>query len=424
MQGHEHFEELSSLALIGDLSPAQMEELNAHLADCAECRSSQADLHALTNNFLTVQDRSKLRAAPGEDIQMPLLRGRVIASARELGLRISDEAMFGPQSLWERAMDYMRRGRWEFRQWWPRTAVALCIALLAIGGGILAERLSDTRNELNESNARLAHAESKSTELNIRLQQISQAKDSAGGQLLRTQAELTAAKQRTDELIAELQRDKVTIVQLQEQTASLRSENSTAAENSAAQAKVLAAAQDQLQRTQAHASAIEADLVAQQYQIRDLTAQLETEKLGAERERELMAADHEIRDLMGARDLHMIDVRDVDLKGNWKQPYGRIFLTDNKQLIFYAFDLHKAGGQGKWFQVWGQRFDNESSTVSLGTFHLDDQKQSRWIMKVSNPQLLSSIDSIFVTVENSPGGKRPTGRPLMNAYLRNPINHP
>ena len=137
-----------------------------------------------------------------------------------------------------------------------------------------------------------------------------------------------------------------------------------------------------------------------------------------------MAAGHEIRDLMGARDLHMIDVRDVDLKGNWKQPYGRIFLTDNKQLIFYAFDLNKAAGHDKSFQVWGQKFDNQSSTVSLGTFHLDDQKQSRWIMKVSNPQLLSSIDSVFVTVENSAGGKRPTGKPLMNAYLRNPINHP
>jgi len=45
-------------------------------------------------------------------------------------------------------------------------------------------------------------------------------------------------------------------------------------------------------------------------------------------------------------------------------------------------------------------------------------------MKVSNPQLLSRIDSIFVTVENSAGSKRPTGKPLMNAYLRNPINHP
>jgi myosin heavy subunit len=321
-------------------------------------------------------------------------------------------------------MDYMRRARWEFRQWLPRAAVGVSIVALVVTAGILVEKLTDTRNELNEFKVHAARTENEAAQLNSRLQQVAQAKDTTGGQLLRVEAELSAAREHADESNTALQTDRETVQRLQQQVTSLNANNAAAAEHSSAQETTLAASQEQLQKVQAHASAIEADLVTQQYQIKDLTAQLDTQKLDTERERELMAAGHEIRDLMGARDLHMIDVRDVDLKGNWKQPYGRIFLTDNKQLIFYAFDLNKAAGHDKSFQVWGQRFDNESSTVSLGTFRLDDQKQSRWIMKVSNPQLLSSIDSVFVTVENSAGGKRPTGKPLMNAYLRNPINHP
>ena len=423
MQGHDYFQQLCTLAVVGELSSAQMAELNAHLADCQECRISQAEFCEVANEFFAVNDR-RLRGSQDEDAQIPLLRERVISSARNQGLRISDEAILGSHSLLERSIDYARRARWEFRQWMPRAAVALSFAGLIAVAGVLTQKLSETRNELNESKVHVDRAEKSVAELNTQLQQIAEAKSAAGGQLLRSEAELFAARQRAKELTITLQADHETIQRFEQQVASLKAENAVAVEHSAAQERTLADFQQQLKKVQAHASSIEGELAEQQYQIKDLADRLQTEKLSAERDRELMAAGHEIRDLMGARDLHMIDVRDIDLKGNWKQPYGRIFLTDNKQLIFYAFDLHKLGGRDKSFQVWGQKFDNQSSTVSLGTFRLDDQKQSRWIMKVSNPQLLSSIDSVFVTVENSAGGKRPTGKPLMNAYLRNPINHP
>ena len=424
MQGHDYFQQLCTLAVVGELSSTQMAELNAHLADCQECRTSQAEFYEVADEFLTVNDRSRLRASDDEDAQISQLRERVISSARNHSLRVSDEAILGTHSLLERSIDYMRRARWEFRQWMPRAAVALSFVGLITVAGVLTRKLTDTRNELDESKTHVARAETSLAELNTQLQQFAEAKSAAGGQLLRSEAELSAARQRADELTISLQADQETIQRFERQVASLKAENAAAVEHSAAQEKALADSQQQLNKVQARASSIEGELVEQQYQIKDLADELQTQKLSAERDREVMAAGHEIRDLMGARDLHMIDVRDVDLKGNWKQPYGRIFLTDNKQLIFYAFDLHRLGGRDKSFQVWGQKFDKQSSTISLGTFHLDDQKQSRWIMKVSNPQLLSSIDSVFVTVENSAGGKRPTGKPLMNAYLRNPINHP
>src|SRR5438046_4055365 len=166
MQRHDYFEQLSSLALIGDLSPAQIAELNDHLAGCSECRGSQTELCALANDFLTVEDRSGLRASPEEGTQLPLLRERVISSAREQGLRISDEAMLGSHSLLERSIDIMRRARWEFQQWLPRAAVGVSIAALVVTAGILVEKLTDTRNELNEFKAHVARAGYEAAELN------------------------------------------------------------------------------------------------------------------------------------------------------------------------------------------------------------------------------------------------------------------
>jgi hypothetical protein len=137
----------------------------------------------------------------------------------------------------------------------------------------------------------------------------------------------------------------------------------------------------------------------------------------------LLAAGRDIRDLMTARNLHIIDVHDQDAHGE-SRPFGRVFLTEGKRLIFYAYDLDTVKVKNASFQAWGQRTDGGKAAVNLGIFYIDDQKQSRWALKVEDPNLLKTIDSVFVTVEPSGGTKKPSGKKLMYAYLRNPINHP
>jgi hypothetical protein len=68
--------------------------------------------------------------------------------------------------------------------------------------------------------------------------------------------------------------------------------------------------------------------------------------------------------------------------------------------------------------------DDGEKAVNLGILYVDDEKQSRWALKVEDPNLLAAIDSVFVTVERHGGAAMPMGRKLMYAYLRNPINHP
>jgi hypothetical protein len=63
-------------------------------------------------------------------------------------------------------------------------------------------------------------------------------------------------------------------------------------------------------------------------------------------------------------------------------------------------------------------------TKNLGVFRIDDGMQKRWVLRVDDPKLLSSIDSVFVTVEPAPGRDKPSGKKLLYAYLGTQANHP
>jgi hypothetical protein len=128
---------------------------------------------------------------------------------------------------------------------------------------------------------------------------------------------------------------------------------------------------------------------------------------------------------MGARSLHIIDVADVDSKGT-QRPFGRVFYTEGKSLLFYAYDLEKRRKSLEKFsfQAWGQTGTKPGAAQSLGLFQADDQTQSRWVLKCDDPSLLAQIDSVFVTIEPRGGSSRPQGQQLMYAFLRANPNHP
>jgi len=166
-------------------------------------------------------------------------------------------------------------------------------------------------------------------------------------------------------------------------------------------------------------------LVTQQFHIKDLSEEVENQKAAVERERQLTAAAGDVRELMGARNLHIVDVADMDGKGKAKKSFGRVFYTEGELLIFYAFDLSQKGSASKVsFQAWGQGQSTSTSVKNLGVFHVDDQVQKRWVLRVDNPELLKSVESVFVTVEPSPGRDKPSGRKLLYAYLGTQANHP
>jgi hypothetical protein len=54
----------------------------------------------------------------------------------------------------------------------------------------------------------------------------------------------------------------------------------------------------------------------------------------------------------------------------------------------------------------------------------DSLSKKRWILKFSDKKTLDQIDAVFVTLEPQGGSDRPTGKPLLFAYLKAAANHP
>ena len=151
----------------------------------------------------------------------------------------------------------------------------------------------------------------------------------------------------------------------------------------------------------------------------------QTEALGQQQEFAPKAGD--VRELVVARNLHIIDVHDRDGDGKSQRAFGRIFYTEGKSLIFYAYDLadpRKVDAKVS-FHVWGERLGSEKPIQNLGIFQNDDVGDGRWVLTFDDPHVLAQINSVFVTVESSRKMiKEPGGRKILFAFLGDKPNHP
>jgi hypothetical protein len=171
----------------------------------------------------------------------------------------------------------------------------------------------------------------------------------------------------------------------------------------------------------------EAVTLAEQQEILELNQKLREQSASVERERQLLSAGREIRDLISARNLHIIDVYDTDSHGKTSRAFGRVFYTEGRSLVFYAYDLSAQHPEsGKYaFYVWGKRDGAPRDVKNLGALNRDDQLQKRWVLTITDPKVLAEIDSVFVTLEpTEEPGKLPTGKRLLSAFLGSPANHP
>lgn len=124
-------------------------------------------------------------------------------------------------------------------------------------------------------------------------------------------------------------------------------------------------------------------------------------------------AEHSLGELVGARNLYIIDIFDI----GGTNPVGRIFYTEGKSLVFFAYDL-PAEHSAK-YNVWGTKDYNFETVRNLGTLEADNLLQKRWELQVDNTKLLADVDRVFVTAE--PVGElrtHPHGENILSAYLR------
>ena len=456
---HESFEELCALAAIGQISVAEFAKLQAHLDVCAACRGEYADYQSLIHDQLPLvappEPARKLTIAFSRKAREEGCRQRFIAEAKQRGFRFSSEAEQGPRFL-----------NWLTKDWGSNHKLLLTIfALFAITiiSGYRLRESEARRREVNTESARLA---SQNATLRQQLDALSQIAQSAASmfkpqpaplangtenhaamdELSSSRAESENAASRAaieaelnrmrEEYAALGARAKTIEEQLQasvSQSETLKSELEASRNLEKQLTRNLQEAERAIKEMTVEVRSLRegrmqnALLIAtQKSQLEDRAGQLREQDDALERQKTLLAADRDIRDIMTARNLHIIDVRDIDGKGQTRRPVGRIFYTENKSLVFYAFDLDdkRLLHSNYAFQAWGYRESNDLTARDLGIFYIDDQKQKRWALRFDDPGVLRQIDAVFVTIEPPGGSKKPTGQKLLYAYLKNKPNHP
>ena len=402
MLEHDRFEEFAALEAIGELSPEEHEEFLRHKITCPQCREIVAETSSLAA-------AAYLAGAPKE--QDAALEGERHRRLRE-GIARNLPGLV-PASFVER---YKRRvAAGVAAAFLFGVAVGAAAGLRRAPSVSVAKTPVEVVSSANTGSPNPSIGRDEGTRLQTLVVELQKRIEETRGEDRALQDQLTLSDQHTTELESRLSEV--------EKQSSAQAQEVIQAHND------LSAARSELSQAKDSISASRGKIDSLQFALADKDARLTEVSASVERERAMLSQGREVRDIMGARDLHIVDVIDRDGKGRARKAFGRAFYTQGKSLIFYAFDLPaKNTADGKFvYAAWGSNSNNLNTKMarSLGIFYNDDQTQHRWAMKFDDPKLLEEIDTVFVTLE--PADKpfaMPTGKPLLEAYFGTPPNHP
>lgn len=406
MSDHDYYQELAALSAAGLLSEREAVELRQHTDACAACLKTEEEFKELIRSGLPVTT-SPLREFVQRTASKPDdgVRARFLARARREGI------VFSPGVA--EPIGQPARRLWSL----PVAAgVAAAILLMAFYGP-RPYRIAAREGSVQSAD-QVERLQKQNASLNATLSQLNQSLAAEQREIQNLRVQLGTAERTADSLRRDGEQARSEAQQASGQIVQLPAELAN-------RDKQLAEARNEIERINELRSFDEASLVAQQVKIAELSDQLRTASATLELERQLAAAGKDIRELLVARQLHVIDVRDTNVNGKPSKAFGRIFVSEGKSLTFYAFDLsqERSVDVKHRFEVWGSQQAKGSPARSLGFFYVDDKTQSRWALRVTDPQLVKEVDSVFVTVEPAGGAPTPSGQRMLYAYLGQP-NHP
>ena len=405
MSDHSQFEELAALEAGGFLSGEDLADLNEHAKGCVECQKAREQFIGLVRAGLpqTVSpvrefiDIAKTRPDNG-------IRGRFLQRARLEGIAFSP------------TIDGSIRNPGRRVGLFVPAATALVTAIVV--AFVYGTYWHPASRESSQAQQQVEQLKSENSTLTASLSKLNDS--------------LTASQREIKNLRTELGNSASTAENLRRNGDQARgdaerssSQNAQLLDEARNQERLLAEAKDEAARVNQLHLNDEASLVEEEVRIAQLSDKLRVASATLDMERQLAAAGKDVRELLAARQLHVIDVRDTDPDGNTNKAFGRVFLTEGKSLTFYAFDLNEERvlDAKRYFQVWAVPEAGKNTSRSLGFLRMDAKAQGRWVLKVDSPELVGKINSVFVTVEPAAGGKQPSGQKMLYAYLGE-ANHP
>jgi hypothetical protein len=423
---HERFKELGALANVGAISASERLELGRHLDICEECRDSCTQYRLLSTvgmPWLASNHAHPEEREIWDDLEArEKLLARIQATDRPTQHRLGNPP---PRIIPNLSVLWSNQ--------WITGAVAACLGVAIVfgayflGGRTHGERfISLSLPESAQQSVQLVAEKKSSDELveaqAAKIAQIQQQNAKQEQEVERLRAALRTLEEHSRELEAAGGKTEAQLRAVSEQRDTLAAQLQQAEQSFQSAKTELGSLHVENDRELLHSASL-------QSKIDELMATNRDQERRLSNDEQFLASDRDIRELMGARKLYIADVFDVDSGSRTRKPFGRVFYTQNKSLIFYAFDLdHQAGVKNaSIFQVWGQKdaeLTEKARPMNLGILYMDSESNRRWVLRLDDNKQLADIDAVFVTVEPHGGSPKPTGKPFLYALLRKEVNHP
>lgn len=417
---HEELRELCALSIAGELTVSERQRLDKHLRGCAACRKLLGEYEEIGSSVipqLAAEFHSDMSREDGDSW-----------SIEHAGERLMDSLTHEPNPLLREAPKPARKFIGEkVLKLGLVASVLAALSLASFQFGRIAHR--PTRQTDAAANRAVAPSSSSSSGQALsNLAQSGRVVASGAEEKRISDLKETVARQRQEnldlkdqlnQLDADFAQQKTQLNQSLEEKAELVSQLALAQANS----RNLEA---RLNETGSQGIQESGELSALKSKMGELNAALDAKDTEIARNEALLAHDRDIRNLIGARNLYIAEIYDVNKSGDTQKPFGRVFYTKDRSLIFYGYDLDQQHGAKKdaSFQAWGRRGTDEHHDVNLGLLYLDDADKRRWVLKFNDPKTVAELDAVFITVEPQGGSSKPTGKPLLFTYLRLDPNHP
>ena len=409
-QWHDEFVALCALFASGELTEEEWALLQVHLAYCDSCRVSFREYQQIASEVMPAMAVSAYAESASSSEPSPF-------SLEAAQQRLMSQLDSAPTNR--------EPGRGPNLSWRvPVAALAACVVVMGCLVGVHFARSKNhdavpavaVRDPERPAQLKATPALKEETDLRPRL-------ELAQGEVLTLRQQLQAAENRSRQSDA-------SVAEIEQQLVAEQGERKTISEERDALSQQLSVAKAEAQSFR-DKSAESSTTAAQQAtrtagleaKLHDLTAALDEKDRMLALDKDFLAHDREIRDLIGARNLYIADIYDVGQNGKTAKSFGRIFYTKDRSLVFYGYDLDKQPGlkQAVAFQAWGNGDDKQN--VSLGLFY-QDETHKRWVLHFDDTKTLARLNMVFVTAEPQGGSAKPTGKPLLMAYLQIQPNHP
>ena len=424
---HDEFLELCAISTSGQLAGEERQRLQEHLAVCPSCREALEQYEAVVSKIIPAlaRDTENLGSDPSwSQEQAEAAFSQRLTLDEELGTDRGD--VNGDTASKNVGRVPLSAGQATWRNVWTLYGagalllIALGVSAYQVGirwrigpafapsssqqnRAALEQQVSDAGHEREVLCSEMARRDQVIADLRHKLGQQS----TGMGRMMVTQ----------NQLETELQNGQAGRQNLLQERSDLNQRLEAAQVKTQGLLDMLDSLEHQSSQDKERATALEA-------KVTDLARLLHDREGVLDQQQELLAHDRDIRELMGARDLYIAEVYDVARDGQTKKPYGRVFYTKGKSLIFYAYDLdQQTEAKGSTFQAWGRGSDRQQA-LNLGVFYKDGASRKRWVLRFDDPKTLAQIDEVFVTVEPNGGSHKPSGKSLLFAYLRIDPNHP